>query len=375
MAGIYVHIPFCLQSCHYCDFHFSTSLKTKKRVVNAINQELVIQKNYLQEDLIQTIYFGGGTPSLIDLESIGSVLQTIRSNFKLSQSVECTIEANPDDINRQIVEDWYSLGFNRVSLGVQSFRNKDLNYMNRSHTNDQSLKAIRCLRESSIHDFSIDLIYGYPVLDNQSWINNLQTAIKFDIPHISSYCMTVEKQTPLYFYIKNKKYKALNSKTGQEQFLIARHLLINNGYQHYEISNFSKNGHESKHNQNYWNKTNYLGVGPSAHSFNGNSRQWNIKNNVSYCNKVESGDTFYTRELLSRKNTLNEYILTRIRTSRGISKKYVYALMNSLERDSFDLELSRLANQKLVKFDNDKILLTEKGMLFADSISENLFLI
>ena len=167
----------------------------------------------------------------------------------------------------------------------------------------------------------------------------------------------------------------MNSKTGQEQFLIARHLLINNGYQHYEISNFSKNGYESKHNQNYWNKTNYLGVGPSAHSFNGHSRQWNIKNNVSYCKKVESGDTFYTRELLTRKNTLNEYILTRIRTSKGISKKYVYTLMNSSERDCFDAELLRLAIQKLVKFDNDKILLTEKGMLFADSISENLFLI
>ncbi len=375
MAGIYVHIPFCLQSCHYCDFHFSTSLKTKKGVVNAINQELVIQKNYLQEDVIQTIYFGGGTPSLIDLDSICSILKTIRSNFKLSQSFECTIEANPDDINRQTVNDWHSLGFNRVSLGVQSFRNTDLNYMNRSHTNDQSLKAIRYLRESSISNFSIDLIYGYPILDNTSWENNLQTAIKLDVPHISSYCMTVEKQTPLYFYIKNKKYQALNSKTGQEQFLIARHLLIKNGYQHYEISNFSKNGYESKHNQNYWNKTNYLGVGPSAHSFNGHSRQWNIKNNVSYCKKVESGDTFYTRELLTRKNTLNEYILTRIRTSKGISKKYVYALMNSSERDCFDGEILRLAIQKLVKFDDEKILLTETGMLFADSISENLFLI
>ena len=375
MAGIYVHIPFCSQACHYCDFHFSTSLKYKQRIINAINKELIMQKHYLESQLIQTIYFGGGTPSLIGSMSLELILETIHHNYKLMQNTEITIEANPEDINQETILSWSTMGFNRVSLGVQSFRDQDLKYMNRIHNSIQARRAIRLLQESAINNLNVDLIYGYPELDNFAWESNLDTVISLKVPHLSCYCMTIEPKTPLYDFIKKGKHKKLNSGQGNEQFLIARKKLISSGYEHYEISNFAKPGYASLHNNNYWNKTHYLGVGPSAHSFNGISRQWNIKNNHVYCKKIEDKDSYYEFEILSNKNQINEYILTQIRTSVGMDIKYFKNNMDDIDFVNFKIEISKLEAEKLLKINGSSIVLTELGMLISDSISENLFLI
>tara|TARA_B100000427_G_scaffold311718_1_gene302604 strand:- start:842 stop:1969 length:1128 start_codon:yes stop_codon:yes gene_type:complete len=375
MAGIYVHIPFCSQACHYCDFHFSTSLKYKQRIINAINKELIMQKHYLKSQLIQTIYFGGGTPSLIDSMSLELILETIHHNYKLMQNTEITIEANPEDINQETILSWSTMGFNRVSLGVQSFRDQDLKYMNRIHNSTQARHAIRLLQESAINNLNVDLIYGYPELDNFAWKSNLDAVLSLKVPHLSCYCMTIEPKTPLYDFIKKGKHKQLNSGQGNAQFLIARKKLISSGYEHYEISNFSKPGYKSLHNNNYWNKTHYLGVGPSAHSFNGISRQWNIKNNHLYCKKIEDNDSYYEVEILNNKNQINEYILTHIRTSIGMDTNYFKQNMSDVDYVNFTIAISKLEAQKLLKINDNSIVLTESGMLISDSISENLFLI
>ena len=374
MAGIYVHIPFCTQSCYYCDFHFSTSKKTKKIVIDAIQQELIVQKKYFKTENVHTIYFGGGTPSSIDLDSIEGILNSINKLFKINKGVEITIEANPEDVSPKIVERWSSIGINRVSLGVQSLRNKDLKYMNRIHDKNQAMVAIDVLR-SYIDNVSVDLIYGFPLLDNRSWLNNLEYIAGRGIQHVSCYCLTVEKNTPLSHFIKQGKYKSLDSELGKKQFLIARKFLIDNGYDHYEISNFSKPGFESKHNQNYWNRSIYLGVGPSAHSFNGRIRHWNISNNILYSQKISQKKIYYTEEKLTAKNIINEQILTGLRTKWGLGLGAIKHNINNKDWELFSRRVILLESDKLLKIKNNTIYLTEKGMLTSDSISANLFLI
>lgn len=375
MAGIYIHIPFCSQACSYCDFHFSTSLKSKNDIISAINLELKKEQQYLEGDKIKTIYFGGGTPSLIDNNSIESILITVQKNFNLSDHVECTIEANPEDISIDKINNWVSLGFNRISLGVQSFRDKDLYYMNRAHTKEEAVKSIELLKKSKINNFNIDLIYGFPLLSNDAWVSNLEQLILLDVPHISCYCLTIEPNTALFHHIKKKEEIPLDPKRGRDHFLIARKMLINNNYHQYEISNFSKKGYRSVHNTNYWNRTKYLGVGPSAHSFNGKSRRWNIKNNTLYCNKILKNEITYEEEQLTSKDIINEYILTSIRTSAGVNLSYVKEQINETDRYRFNNEVQKLYKSGLIELKNEMIYLNEKGMLFSDRISQNLFLI
>jgi len=375
MAGIYVHIPFCSQACSYCDFHFSTSLKRKDDVISAIKLELKKEKKYLLGEEIKTIYFGGGTPSLIEDHAIESILITIKQNFNLSEQVECTIEANPEDISGTQIHDWLALGFNRVSLGVQSFRGQDLKYMNRIHTEGQALSSIKLLKKSKINNFSIDLIYGFPSLSNRAWISNLNKLIELDVPHISCYCLTIEPNTALFYSINKKKEQPIDPKLGRDHFLIARDVLIKNKYYHYEISNFSKRGFQSSHNTNYWNRTKYLGVGPSAHSFNGKSRRWNIKNNHIYCNKILKNEIVYEQEDLTIKDIVNEYILTSIRTSSGVDLKYIKKHISASDLNALRNEVFKLYKSGYLELKNEIIYLNEKGMLFSDRISQNLFLI
>jgi len=375
MPGIYVHIPFCSQACHYCDFHFSTSLKIKSRIISCIQREIELKKKYLSQPLIESVYFGGGTPSLLSSKHINQILTSIRQQFKLAKKVEITIEANPEDVTENKINNWLSIGVNRVSLGVQSFRNKDLKYMNRSHNRNQSLIALDLLTNSAINNICIDLIYGFPHLRDVDWTDNLNQALQFNIQHISCYCLTIEKKTPLYYFIKNKKEQPLNPEMGARQFLKSRQTLQSEGYIHYEISNFSKPGFKSIHNQNYWNRSSYIGIGPSAHSFNGYSRQWNISNNTKYCEKIENNTNYYNIEVLTRKNIINEYILTSIRTSTGIDIENLSNSMHMQELKILKNQIKNLKKLNMVCFNNEKIILTEKGMLFADSISEDLFLI
>ena len=375
MAGIYIHIPFCSQACSYCDFHFSTSLKNKSNIISAINMELKNEQLYLEGESICTIYFGGGTPSLIDNILIESILRTIHNNFNVSPNLECTIEANPEDISSNTINDWFTLGFNRISLGVQSFREQDLNYMNRIHTQEQSLRSIELLKKSKINNFNIDLIYGFPSLSDDAWASNLQQVIELGVPHISCYCLTIEPNTALFHYIKNKQEMPLDPKRGRDHFLIAREILTNNNYSHYEISNFSKKGYKSAHNNNYWNKTKYLGVGPSAHSFNGKSRRWNIKNNTIYYTKILKNEIIYEEEILTSKDIINEYILTSIRTSAGLDWSHIKQQVSESELNIFNLEVHKLHQSGFIELKNEMIYLNEKGMLFSDRISQNLFLI
>ncbi len=374
MAGIYIHIPFCAQACFYCDFHFSTSMKIKDRVIEAIKQDLVKQRDYLGQVIIETVYFGGGTPSLISADDIKGIYQTIVENYRLAQNIEFTIEANPEDVDLNKVQEWISMGINRVSLGVQSLRSEDLIYMNRVHTKEQVFSAIEVLQNTDLDNISVDLIYGYPLLSDNDWLENLKKIIIFKIPHISCYCLTVEKNTPLASLIKKGRFSKLSSNQGRSHFLIARDLLTKHGYHHYEISNFSKPGHESLHNQNYWNKTMYLGVGPSAHSFNRHSRQWNTNSNINYCNKIENNELYYTKEILERKDLINEHILTNIRTSLGLDTDYLKLQMSQNEWRAFNDAVLILERDNMVKKEK-KIYLTEKGMLLADEITKKLFLL
>ena len=375
MAGIYIHIPFCAQACYYCDFHFSTSLKLKKRVISAMRKEIIQQKKYLDNSVVQTIYFGGGTPSLIESGEIESIYNTIKQNFILSNSIELTIEANPEDITESLISGWDQIGVNRVSLGVQAFRDKDLRYMNRIHTSRQSFYALELLKKSKIKNLNIDLIYGFPNLSDDDWDESLDRILKFGPQHVSCYSLTVEKKTPLSHFIKKGIYSKLNPDQSNRQFLIARKKLTNAGYRHYEISNFAKDGYLSAHNKNYWNKTHYLGIGPSAHSFNGVTRQWNINNNLKYCNAIENNMQYYKLEKLSRKNMINEYILTTLRTSSGIKEALISTKMTGSEFQKFNSQMTKFIELGLIQKNNNSLFCTESGMLIVDSISSDLFLI
>ena len=375
MAGIYVHIPFCAQACYYCDFHFSTSLKNQERVVYAIKKEISYQKKYLFNQEINTIYFGGGTPSILSTKFIQQILEQIKHTFSCVNNLEITLEANPEDISNEKITEWISIGINRVSLGVQSFRDRDLKYMNRVHNKQQSLTSLELLCQSSIQDINVDLIYGFPKLSNYAWQENLQILLSFDVSHISCYSLTVEKNTPLYSFIQKGKYQPMQSQKANTQFLLGRKILINAGYEHYEISNFAYPGYKSKHNTNYWNKTSYLGLGPSAHSFNGKSRQWNIKNNIIYCQKIEMNHSFYELEELTSQNIINEYILTSLRTSQGMNMDFFNNKLSTIDLVKLKKEIKKIEDKGLIYNKNDIIYLTESGMLLADSISAHLFLI
>ena len=375
MAGIYIHIPFCSQACYYCDFHFSTSFKTVGRVLDCIKKEIVKQKNYLINQKVDTIYFGGGTPSLMDVSLIKQILTVIRKNFRFSNSIELTIEANPEDITFHKINEWFSAGINRVSVGVQSFRDSDLSSMNRAHNSRQAMECLELLMNSKIKNINVDLIYGLSKLEDLDWEKNLQKLIDFNVHHISCYCLTIEPKTPLFYLIKKGQYKQPDSIRGRSQFLVAREKLKQAGYEHYEISNFSKPGFSSRHNSNYWNKTFYLGIGPSAHSYNGSSRQWNIKNNNKYCDAIEKNQVHYKLETLTKKDMINEKILTSLRTSSGLLLKDCLDMMDSLQMDLFMIEVKNLEKKSLIKKEKNRIFLTESGMLMADSISAQLFLI
>ena len=278
MAGIYIHIPFCKKACNYCDFHFSTSLKNKSSLVNALINEIKLRKNELKDEVVQTIYFGGGTPSLLELDEITSLLESIKTDYLLSDNIELTIEVNPDDISEEKLISWKSLGINRLSVGVQSFYDRDLKLMNRAHNSHQSEKSIKLVAKY-FDNFTIDLIYGIPEMTSQEWISNLEKAIAFGVPHISCYALTVEPKTVLEKQIANGKIRPVNDDIYLEHFNIMTTLLKSNGFIHYEFSNFSKEGYYSKNNSAYWKGEKYLGIGPSAHSFNGINRSWNISNN------------------------------------------------------------------------------------------------
>ncbi|WP_395804477.1 radical SAM family heme chaperone HemW [Daejeonella sp.] len=374
MAGIYLHIPFCKKACHYCDFHFSTSPQYKEPMLKALRQELLLRKSYLNNQSIDTIYFGGGTPSLLSANELQILLGEIVDQFDVTSNAEITIEANPDDLNPQRVKELRQTLINRFSIGIQSFFEEDLRWMNRAHTATEAQSSIKRVQDAGFENITADLIYGYPLLTNPKWEHNIQELIQLNIPHISSYSMTVEPATALSSFIKKGEQKAMDEGQSAAQFLILMEQLKEAGFDHYEISNFAKPGSHSKHNSNYWEGISYLGIGPSAHSFNGKSRQWNISNNTKYIDQIEKGKIPAEIEELTLENRINEYIMTSLRTSKGMDLNKIKDQFGSDYANEIKNNLDVFSEKNWILIKDQRIILTTDGKLFADHIASELFI-
>ncbi|MCX8020711.1 MAG: radical SAM family heme chaperone HemW [Chitinophagaceae bacterium] len=371
MAGIYVHIPFCKKACIYCDFHFTTSFRFKQKVIQCIQKELQLRRNYLGSPQIQTIYFGGGTPSVLRFDELRALIDCIQDLFKLDPDAEITLEANPDDITDENLKCWNDVGINRISIGIQSFFDEDLIWMNRAHS---ALQAKSALEKAKLffHNITADLIYGYPLLTDEKWKKNLEMIRSYGIPHVSCYALTVEDKTKLFRLIREKKTEEINDKQAAAQYLYLMDFMDNAGYEHYEISSFAKPGYRSRHNSSYWSAEAYLGVGPSAHSFNGTERQWNISNNMKYIQALEKNIIPCQKEILSPTQQLNEYILTALRTREGIHVDYVEKKFQIL-REVLYQKAEKYLQNGMMAADEGFVYLTQKGKLFADRITTDLF--
>jgi len=371
VAGIYIHIPFCKQACNYCNFHFSTSLKFKEELVNALSQEIGDRRSYLEQPL-ETVYLGGGTPSLLGGGDLDKIFSAIRTHFTFDQLKECTLEANPDDINVSFLEQLKATPVDRLSIGIQSFRAADLEFMNRAHNAEEAIQAVGRAQQAGYDNITIDLIYGTPGLSNRDWKENLERAIDLGVQHISSYALTVEEKTALAHQIDKGKTPEPQSEQAAEQFEILVETLCSNGFEHYEISNFAKPGHYAIHNTNYWKGAHYLGIGPSAHSFNGLSRQWNIANNALYMKGIFGADPVQEIEWLSEADQINEMLLTGLRTMWGVD---LVLFRERFGEAALARLISKLGQENPLHYSlgAQQLKLTEAGKLFADGIAANLF--
>lgn len=372
MAGIYIHIPFCKQACHYCDFHFSTSFKYKQKLIESISKELLIRKSELEKNPVETIYFGGGTPSTLEPNEIHTIIQTILENFKVSDTPEVTFEVNPDDIDEDYLLALQKLGINRLSIGIQSFHDKDLKLMNRSHNGNQAEQILE-LASKYFTNISVDLIYGIPGLTNDLWSQNIATALKYSIPHISSYALTVEPNTALSHYISKGIINSVSDSQSRAQFQILVETLIKEGFIHYELSNFGKPNFFSKNNSSYWNGGLYLGVGPSAHSYNGKIRSWNIAHNLKYISSITKGIVPSESEELSVTDRYNEKIMTGLRTMWGVCLTHIekeygndYLLYLLKQSEGF-------VSKGLLVIKANSLVATSTGKFLVDGIASDLF--
>ena len=374
MAGIYIHIPFCKQACHYCDFHFSTSMKKKDELVAMLCREIVLRKNELPDENLETIYFGGGTPSLLTSEELKMIFDTIYSNFEVAENAEVTLEANPDDLSREKLEILAASKINRLSIGVQSFFEEDLKMMNRAHNAREALESIKMAKEY-FDNISIDLIYGIPDMSEERWRENIQIALDLGLPHFSCYALTVEQNTALKKYIEKGVIKPVDDDAAKAHFEILIQVLKDAGYVHYEFSNFGLPGYFSQNNTAYWMGKLYLGIGPSAHSFDGNKRKWNINNNSLYIKALEKNEIPAEVEELSVRDKYNEYVMTRLRTMWGISLTEVEQQFGKNYRDYLEEQSLQHIKDRLVEQEGDKLHITEKGKFLSDGIAADLFLV
>lgn len=374
MAGIYIHIPFCKKKCSYCDFHFSTTFETYRgRMIDALIAEIDSRKHEIQE-VVETIYFGGGTPSLLTVEEIGRILTKINESFSIVKEPEVTLETNPDDFgSRAIVEGWKAVGVNRLSIGIQSFRQKDLDWMNRAHSAEEAELAIDLAREVGFNNLTIDLIYGLPETTIDEWGAQLDRFLDLNIDHLSAYCLTIEERTALSNWVKKGKITPSFEEDQGAQFELLVAKLAANGFEHYEISNFAKPGRRSRHNTAYWSRANYLGIGPSAHSFNGLTRRWNIANNGAYMNAISNNSIFWEEEFLDEKDRFNELILTGLRRMEGVSLNELQEILPL--SDEFNTHLLAFVEMGWVNKTDDRILLSFEGKLRADHIAAELFVV
>jgi oxygen-independent coproporphyrinogen III oxidase len=373
MAGIYIHVPFCRRKCHYCNFFSVASLKNKQHFLDSLCEEISLQRNYLEGSTIQSVYLGGGTPSLLDGVEIGRIFSEIRKYFILTDDAEITLEANPDDITGARLKEYRDLGINRLSIGVQSFHDKDLAYLNRIHSASQATDAINEAHNAGFQKISIDLIYGIPGLTDDQWKENLEKAFSAGIQHISAYALTVEPKTALDLLIKKKKLPSPGEENIVNHFRIMMAKMKENGFIHYEISNFCREGYFSQHNSMYWNGGHYLGLGPSAHSFNGISRQWNISGLTDYMDRVKRNDCFFEMEILTTDQRFNEYIMTSLRTMWGCDINRIRRDFGEETASRFSLLVSRFLESGYLIEKEGVYYLTDEGKLFADGIASDLF--
>jgi oxygen-independent coproporphyrinogen III oxidase len=374
VAGIYIHIPFCNQACHYCDFHFSTNRSDQSSLVSAITRELELQKEYLGSENIDTIYFGGGTPSLLTGPELQSIMDCVRRNFHVESDPEITLEANPGDLTSSKLEELKSSGINRLSIGIQSFHDQVLEYLNRDHNAPSAIASVQAARKAGIHNISIDLIYSIPVQTDSEWRDNIRQAIALNPEHISAYSLTIEPKTVFGNWASKNKLTPVDDDTSARQLVILIEELEHAGYEHYEVSNFSKPGFHSRHNSSYWKGARYLGVGPSAHSFNTTSRQFNVSNNSVYIRGLAKDEIPFEREVLTREDKINDYLLTTLRTSWGCDLRWLINTYDyNVEKDHHTF-ISDLVSHQLATLENKRLILTRKGRLMADKIASDLFL-
>ncbi len=368
MSGIYVHVPFCKQACTYCDFHFSTSVKSRTEVLNAMVLELELRKNEV-DGTVSTIYFGGGTPSLLDPTWIASTIKKCRALFNVTNDAEITLETNPDDITEERLAQWLSAGITRMSMGTQSFREDRLKFMGRAHTATDAMRGIELISSAGFASWTIDLIYGLPQMDLKEWNEQLNIALDHGMPHLSAYCLTVEPRTVLAHQVQEGTIKIPDDDAQSAQFEWLMERMEGAGLDHYEISNFGKPGHWSRHNTSYWNGVPYLGIGPSAHSFNGTERRWNVANNAQYLNAINEGSMFWESEMLTTAQRTNELLMTGLRTSSGVDR-------TKLEKDPFTINSSAINNHVSkghLLVTAERLVLSKAGRHFADRIASDLF--
>lgn len=375
MAGIYIHIPFCKQACHYCDFHFSTNFRNVSELILALKKEIQIQSNYLAGETIETIYFGGGTPSSVSVLEIEKLIKTIYEIHPVIKIPEITLEANPDDLSTTNLEGWKEAGINRLSVGVQSFYDEHLVWMNRAHNQAEAMEGLKKAKEIGFSNITMDLIYGIPGMTMALWQSNIQTFLDLGLPHLSAYGLTIESNTHLGHLAKTHQLAVSKDSSYNEQFKVLMNVLDANGFDHYEISNWGKPGWLSKHNTAYWLGKKYLGIGPSAHSFNGSQRQWNVASNRKYVQSLKQNILPQELETLSITNQFNEYVLTHLRTSWGIDSNQIKNLFGATFQNNLHISIKPYIASGHVVENQKTFVLTMAGKYLADKISSDLFVV
>lgn len=374
MSGIYIHIPYCKQACHYCDFHFSTTQKNKQELLQALAQELQLRKSNWQAEPVETIYFGGGTPSVLSVAELKELIDAVYQNFQVVNQPEITLEANPDDLTPDYLLALSTSKINRLSIGIQSFFDADLQLMNRAH-NAQQAKESLALATTYFDSISIDLIYGMPNMSSERWLHNIETALSFGINHLSCYALTVEPKTALHQFIQNKQIAPLDDSLAEEHFTLLVEQLEAQGFVHYELSNFGKPNYFSQNNSSYWLGKNYLGIGPSAHSFDGQSRSWNVSNNSKYIKAIRAQELPLETELLSRTDRYNEYIMTGLRTIWGVSLDRVASEFGASYLQYLEKQMADFLHRDLLKIEDGVLTTTAQGKFLGDGIAAELFLL
>lgn len=373
MAGIYIHIPFCKTKCHYCDFYKSTDFSSRTDFLKTLKIEIENRKQEGEGEEIGSIYFGGGTPSVLKIKEVIDIISCIKQHYKTNDDAEITMEANPDDLDDLFISELKNTGVNRLSIGTQSFRDSDLKIMNRRHNSLQAEKAVRLAQESGFDNVSIDLIYGLPNQSLDDWNFNVEKAISLNAQHISAYHLTYHEGTVFYEYLKKGRIKELPDELSFDEFKLLRYRLENSGFEHYEISNFALPGYYSKHNKAYWERKSYIGFGPSAHSFDQRTRRWNISNMNRYMQSVENNQCYWKSEVLSEQDNYNDYIITSLRTKWGISDTYLIGNFPSKYYSHFKKEAKKFIDTGHLISKGGKYILSPEGLFISDKIMEDLF--